>query len=195
LQEGFGRGAKEHAVDDLLVLKGHGRERLRQREDDMKVLSRQQLSGAPLEPRSASGALALGTMAVAARTIRVRLIVTPVTLLGVAAECSGAAGRDVPQGFPLPAGERIAKRLEVSWTVDTENVAQLRRVHRAGVRLAAVGSRSSGLAVVRTARLETCRYLAVVLRLRCPSRIWMRRRSIASSSRWVAMELPRFSRR
>jgi hypothetical protein len=90
LQEGFGRGAKEHAVDDLLVLKGHGRERLRQREDDMKVLSRQQLSGALLEPRGASSALALRTMAIAARTIRDRLIITSVTLLGVGAERSGA---------------------------------------------------------------------------------------------------------
>jgi hypothetical protein len=185
LQEGVGRGAKEHAVDDLLVLKCHRRERLRQREDDMKVLSRQQLSGALLESRSASSALAFRTMAIAAGTIRDRLIITSVTLLGVAAERNGAARRDVPQRFPLPARERLAKRLEVSWTVDAENVTQLerRRVHRAGVRPAAVGSRSSGLAVVRTARLETCRYLAVVLRLRCPSRIWMRRRSIASSSR------------
>src|ERR1700679_4083517 len=121
LQEGFGRGAKEHAINDPLVLKGQGRDYLWQGEDHVKVLGRQQLSGALLEPRGASGALALGTMAVAARTIRDRLIVTPVTLLGVAAECSGAAGRDVPQGFPLPAGERIAKRLEVRWTVDAEN--------------------------------------------------------------------------
>src|SRR5208282_1959396 len=93
-------------------------------------------------------------------------------------------------GFPLPAGERIAKRLEVSWAMDAENVTQLerRRVHRAEARSIVAGSRSSGLAVVRTARLETWRYLAVVLRLRCPSRIWMRRRSIASSIRWVAKQ-------
>lgn len=37
----------------------------------------------------------------------------------------------------------------------------------AGVRLAAVGGRSSGLALMRTARPETCRYLGVIFRLRC----------------------------
>ena len=46
MQEGFGRGAKEHAVNDPLVLKSHGRDHLRQREDDVKVLDRQELAGA-----------------------------------------------------------------------------------------------------------------------------------------------------
>src|SRR6202158_4768887 len=44
LQEGFGRGAKENAVNNPLVLEGQGSDHLRQREDDVKVLDRQQWS-------------------------------------------------------------------------------------------------------------------------------------------------------
>ena len=49
LQEGLGRGAKEHAVNNPLVLEGQGRDHLRQREDDVKVFDRQQLGGALFE--------------------------------------------------------------------------------------------------------------------------------------------------
>ena len=59
LQEGLGRGAKEYAVNNPLVLEGQGRDPLRQREDDVKVLDRQQLASALFEPRRAGGALAL----------------------------------------------------------------------------------------------------------------------------------------
>src|SRR3982074_1706726 len=66
LQEGFGRGAKEPAVNTPLVLEGHGRAHLRQREDNVKVLDRQKFSGALFKPRRAGGALALRAMAIAA---------------------------------------------------------------------------------------------------------------------------------
>jgi len=36
LQESFRRGAKEHAVNNPLVLEGYGRDQLRQGEDDVK---------------------------------------------------------------------------------------------------------------------------------------------------------------
>src|SRR5215831_11519571 len=86
-------------------------------------------------------------------------------------EGRGAADRNCPQRLLLLIRERISKGRQVSRAVEAENVAQLqcRRCHRTGSRLLASGSRSKGLTVVRTARLETCRYLAVVLRLRCPS--------------------------
>jgi len=67
LQEGFGRGAQEHAVNDPLVLEGQGRDHLRQREDDVKVFDRQQLGGALFEPCRAGCALALRAMAIAVR--------------------------------------------------------------------------------------------------------------------------------
>src|SRR5580698_8066969 len=90
LQEGFRRGAKEHAVNYPLVLEGQGRDQLRQREEDVKVLDREQLSGALFEPRRAGGALALRAMAIAAGTIRDRAMTTAVALYDVATERCGA---------------------------------------------------------------------------------------------------------
>src|SRR5712691_7724273 len=110
-------------------------------------------------------------MAIAARAIGDLSIATLIALLDVTAEGCRAADRDRPQRFLLLPRERISKRCQVSRAVEAENVAQLqrRRLHRTGVGSTASGSRSNGLTVVRTARLETCRYLAVALRLRCPS--------------------------
>ena len=39
LQERFGRGAKEQAIDDPLILEGQGRKRLGQRKDEVKVVN------------------------------------------------------------------------------------------------------------------------------------------------------------
>ena len=102
LQEGFGRGAKEHAVNNPLVLKSQRSDHLRQHEDDLKVLDRQQLSGALFEPRRAGGALALRAMAIAAGTIGDRAMAAAVALFDVAPERGGATDRDVPQRFFWP---------------------------------------------------------------------------------------------
>jgi hypothetical protein len=115
-------------------LKSHGRDHLRQREDDVKVLDRQELGGALVEPRRAGGALALWAMAIAAGAIGDRAVAAAVALFDVATERCGATDRDVPQRFLLASRERSAKRREISWTVDAKNVGQLQRGrrHRAG---------------------------------------------------------------
>src|ERR1700687_1546348 len=120
LQEGFGRGAKEHAVNNPLVLEGHGRDHLWQREDDVKVPDREQFSGALFEPRRAGSALALRAMAIAARAIGNRPMPATVALFDVATGRCGATDCDVPQRFPLASGERGAIRIEISWTVDAK---------------------------------------------------------------------------
>jgi len=81
-----------------------------------------------------------------------------------------AADRNCPERLLLLMRERISKPRQESRAGEAENVAQLqcRRSHRTESGLLASGSRSNGLTVVRIARFETCRYLAVVLRLRCP---------------------------
>ena len=111
---------------------------------------------------------------------------TLIALVNVAAECGSSAERNIPERSFLLSAERILERSQISWTVDAKNIGQLqrRRRHQTGIWSIGKGNRSSGLTVERTARFETCRYLAVVFRLRCPIRIWMRRKSVASSSRW-----------
>jgi hypothetical protein len=79
-----------------LVLEGHGRDQLRQSEDDVKVLDRQQLGGASVQPRRAGGALALRAMAITARTIRDRAMATAVALFDVATERGGATDCNIP---------------------------------------------------------------------------------------------------
>ena len=190
LQEGFGGGAEQEVVNRPLVLEGQRRDRLGQREDDVKVLHRQQLGGALLEPDCPGRGLALRTVPIAAGTIRDQTMAAAVALRDVATEGGGATDRDILQRFPVAAGKRLAARRAVSGSVAAKNVGQLQRwrVHRASAGSIGAGSRSSGLTVDRTARLETCKYLAVVFKLRCPMRIWIRRRSVASSSRWVAKQ-------
>src|SRR3984893_12832387 len=126
LQEGLGRGAKEHAVNNPLVLEGHGRDHLRQREDDVKVLDRQQLASAVFEPRRAGWALALCAMAIAAGTRRDRAMPAAVAVFDVATERGGATDRDVPQRFLLGSRERSAIRIEISWPVDGKMSASSR---------------------------------------------------------------------
>src|SRR5713101_4581135 len=133
--QGFGGGAKEYAVNYPLVLEGQGSDHLGQREDDVKVPDRQQLSGALFEPRRACCALALRAMAIAAGTIRDRAVTATVALFDVATERRGATDRDVPQRFLLASRERRSECLEVSRAVDAENVSQLQggRRHRIGI--------------------------------------------------------------
>src|SRR5215831_14706950 len=129
-------------------------------------------------------------MPIATRAVGDLLVAALIASLDVTAERRRTTGRNRSQRLLLLMRERGAKPGQVSRAVEAENVAQLqrRRRHRAGLGSVASGSRSSGLTVVRMARLETCRYLAVVLRLRCPSSIWMRCRSISSSNRWVVKQ-------
>jgi hypothetical protein len=132
LQEGFGRSAKEHAVNYPLVLEGQGSDHLRQREDDVEVLDREQLSGALFEPHRAGCALALRAMAIAAGTIRDRAVAATVALFDVATERCGATDCDVAQRFLLASRERRSECLEVSRAVDAENVGQLQGGRRHG---------------------------------------------------------------
>ena len=120
LQEGFGRGAKENAVNYPLVLEGQGRDHLPQREDDVEVLDREQLSGVLFEPHPSGCALALRAMAIVAGTIRDRAVAATVALFDVAMERRGATDCDVAQRFLLASRERMSECLDVSRAVDAE---------------------------------------------------------------------------
>jgi hypothetical protein len=74
-EQGFGSGAEQEVVDNLFVVEGDGGDGLGQREDYVEVLGGQQLGLALPQPLFPSQALALGTMAVAARAEDVRKIV------------------------------------------------------------------------------------------------------------------------
>lgn len=64
--ERLGRGGEQQAVDRGLVLVGHGADRRRQGEHDVKVGNRQQLGFARRQPLRCGACLALWAMAIAA---------------------------------------------------------------------------------------------------------------------------------
>ena len=90
LQQGLGRGPEQDGVKHPLVLEGQGRERLREREDDMKVFNRQQLGATLLKPCRPGRAPALRAMPIAAGAIEDLSMATVVALFDAAAEGCGA---------------------------------------------------------------------------------------------------------
>lgn len=60
---------EQQPVDDPLVVPGDRADGGRQREDEVIILERQQISLARFEPAASGSALALGAMAVAARVV------------------------------------------------------------------------------------------------------------------------------
>ena len=66
----LGGGAEKQIVDNRLVLPGYVSNLAGQREDDMEVADRQQVGFALGQPGASSGALAFGTVPVAARNGR-----------------------------------------------------------------------------------------------------------------------------
>ena len=68
-QHRLGRGAEEQVIDDSLVVVGDVGDLGRQGEDDVEVSDRQQVGLALGQPCARGGALALGTVPVAAAVI------------------------------------------------------------------------------------------------------------------------------
>jgi hypothetical protein len=64
--QSFAGGAEQNAIHHLLVLIGHGGDRLRHGKDHMEVLDRQQLRSTLFEPSRSGLAAALRAMANAA---------------------------------------------------------------------------------------------------------------------------------
>src|SRR5262245_50870587 len=87
-------GFEQKAVDDLLVLVGNGGNLLRQREDRMEILDRQQIRLPCFQPRTCRRALAGGTMPIPATAVGDLLMPTLLAATYVAPEDRRAAGLD-----------------------------------------------------------------------------------------------------
>src|SRR6185312_8196532 len=82
-EQRFGGGAKQNAIDGLLVIKREARERLGQSEDDVKIFDRQQFSLPALQPLDTVRPLTLRTMAVAAGVIAVARVAALAAFFGM----------------------------------------------------------------------------------------------------------------
>jgi hypothetical protein len=105
--------------------------------------------------------------------------------LHVPSQRSSPTERNRPNRSPLLHREGRTKLGQVSGSVLLEDVRHFQTMlgHPATCLAFGSGSSSSRLGAERSVFSETWVYLAVVLKLRCPSKIWIVRRSVPASSR------------
>jgi hypothetical protein len=153
----LGDGAEQDSVDDPLILKCHGAECPRQREDDVMIGDREQVVGSGFQPLGAARSLALGAMTVAAGAIGDLLMAALVTAAHPPAQSSGAAESDVPKGFSLLAREGMIP-LEVRLTA-AEDIGRFQPMphHRLRSPPGVVANRSAARGFPPAAETATCR--------------------------------------
>jgi len=95
-QKGVGHGAKQEVVDDARIPLGERIERMREREDDVKVRDREQLGPARREPAVAGNRLTRRAVAIATRVVRGPRRAAAITRVAVAAQHGRAARGDRP---------------------------------------------------------------------------------------------------
>ena len=128
------RRPEQNVIDMLLVLIGEGRDRPWYRKDQMKVRHREKLGLTILKPFGFSHRLAFWTMAIAATVIADALVVTPIALLDVTAECCRSTQLDRAHDAPLLGGQRGAMMLAIGFTVAAEHIRHFKpgAGHRVG---------------------------------------------------------------
>ena len=159
--QGLCGAAEEEGVHDRLVLVGDRRDLVRDGEDDVKILSLQQLGLAGLQPPRPGQGLALGAVAIAARVVGRARVPAGVTLLQVPTQGGGAAGCDRPHHPLLLLGAGVGR--PVGGPVPAEHLRHFEPgpEHRpaaqktgggagAGAGALGSGSRSKGLRVAHT---------------------------------------------
>src|SRR5260370_3900027 len=104
--QGLGRGAEEHAVEEIFVLVSDGSERFGNREDDMKIVRRENFGGSFLDPLRTSEGLTFSAMTVAAAVVARPLLTAAVAALEITAESGGGGTLERGHDAPLSGGRR-----------------------------------------------------------------------------------------
>jgi hypothetical protein len=125
LLERLGCGFEQKAVDDFLVLVGDGSNLLRQCEDHMIVLDRQQIGLARFQPRAGGRALAGGAMPVPTTCVGDLLVPASLALPDVTPERHRTAGLDRTHHAPLATIEVTGIGLAIGFTVAAEHIRHL----------------------------------------------------------------------
>ena len=123
--QGGGRGPKQDAVDDFLVLKGDGSDLVRNGEDDVKIGNRQNLGtvlGQPFGPRQG---LTLIAMAIGAGVVTDPPVAAAVALVHMTAENRRAADLDGAHDLPLCRAHGVAMNLSIRRATNTKDVGNL----------------------------------------------------------------------
>ena len=116
--------AEEERVDHARITLRERVERVREREDDVEVRNRQEVSAAGGEPPFLGEGLALRAMPIATGVVRDPHRTAAVTRLPVPAENGGAAGRDRPERPVLDRREPV--RPTIALAMGAHNVGELK---------------------------------------------------------------------
>ena len=138
-----GRGAKEQAIDQLLVAARDLAQFLRQGEGEQKVGDRQEQRLLLLQPFLPGRVLALGTVAILARMVAVALLAALGTLVDLSAERFGAALLDVRHRVQVAGRHARPVLLAVLRSIAAKDLGQLYHVSPAISRSTAIMAISS----------------------------------------------------
>jgi hypothetical protein len=127
-EKGFGTGAKQEIVEDLLVLQNQGGQMTGKREDHMGVASREQFLTTRFDPAVAGSRLTLWTMSVAAAVIRDGGPMPAASaLVDVTAESGGATPRNGPQDFDVLPADPLAASFDECFSGSADEIGHLQR--------------------------------------------------------------------
>jgi hypothetical protein len=124
--ERLGRGLEQKAIDDCLVLVGDGGHLMRQREDHVEILDRQQIGLARLQPSTGGGALARRAMPIPATAVGDLSMPTLLAAPNVATEGRRAAGLDRRHHPTLATIEVAAIGLAIGLAMAAEDIRHLK---------------------------------------------------------------------
>ena len=130
-RQGLGSRSEENAVDEIFVLVSDGSNLFGNREDDMKIVRRQNLGRSFFDPFRTSERLAFWAMTVATGVVTGSLVITTVAPLEMTAKGCSATHHDRGHDAPLCSGERPVMLFAIGFAVAAENVRhfQLRAIH------------------------------------------------------------------
>ncbi|HET7442999.1 MAG TPA: hypothetical protein VFJ47_16980 [Terriglobales bacterium] len=127
-QKGFGTGAKQKIVDELVVLQDQWRQTTGQCEHDMGIARGEKFSATRSDPLFPSGDLTLGAMAVAAAIVGNGGTMSAAgALIDVTAEFSGATERNGQQHFDVPPTNPLAVALDKGRSRAADEIGHLER--------------------------------------------------------------------
>jgi hypothetical protein len=135
LEERFGTGAKEQAIDRTLVLQRQRGQLMRQCEDHMDVAAGQKIPATRVEPSITGVGLALRTVPVPTGVIGDGLIAATGTRIYMSAEHRCSTVQDGGQHFDVKPGQPLTSALEECCTRRADYVSHLHRwrLHLLGV--------------------------------------------------------------
>jgi hypothetical protein len=126
--KGFGTGAKQEIVEDLLVLQNQGGQMTGKREDHMSVARGEQFLTTRFDPAVTGSRLTLWTMAVGAAVIRDGGPMPAASaLVDVTAESGGATPRNGPQDFDVLPADPLAASFDECFSRCADEIGHLQR--------------------------------------------------------------------